>query len=141
MRLALIILGAVGLAAIDQGLKARLPTSEWLVHGRSAVWLALSFLLIASCALLAHIRSRLVMGAATFAAGGLLGNLVSALMNDGGVPDPLLIGGVRHGIAFNLADVFFIIGLLGLAVAAFRNRPSALLQRRLAARSMRPLDR
>ena len=60
------------------------------------------------------------------AAGGAFGNLVSILAWSEGVPDPLVLAGSRYGIAFNLADVFALIGdamLLSAAVLyGLRNR-------------------
>jgi lipoprotein signal peptidase len=56
------------------------------------------------------------------AAGGALGNLVSAVVWPAGIPDPI----VRGAYAFNLADVAVLVGtagLLGLAlVFAWDNR-------------------
>jgi hypothetical protein len=122
-RLALIACGGAAVAAVDLAVKAALTTPPLLVHERSPAWLVGSLALAAGCAALAAVASRLVACAAALTAGGLLGNAVSALTNRGGVPDPLLLGGARHGIAFNLADVFFLCGLggvLGAAVVAAR---------------------
>jgi Signal peptidase (SPase) II len=62
--------------------------------------------------------------AAGVAAGGALGNLVSALAWPAGIPDPIVAG----AYAFNLADVAVLVGaaaLLGLAlVFAWGNRRS-----------------
>jgi lipoprotein signal peptidase len=121
-RVALVIVGAIVLAAVDLAVKAALLTSPLLLHERSRAWLAVSLLLLAGCLLLARIPSRAVAGAAGVTAGGLLGNIASALTHDGAVPDPLLVGGSQHGVAFNLADLFFVLGLLGLMTAAIWNR-------------------
>lgn len=121
-RVALVVVGAVVLAAVDLAVKAALSTSPWLVHERSRAWLVLSLLLVAGCLALARVPSRAVAGAAGLTAGGLLGNIASALTHHGAVPDPLLLGGARHGVAFNLADVFFVLGLLGLISAAIWKR-------------------
>jgi lipoprotein signal peptidase len=121
-RIALVVVGAVALAAVDLAVKAALMTSPWLLHERSRAWLALSLLLVAGCLVLARIPSRTVTGAAGLTAGGLLGNIASALTHDGAVPDPLLLGGAQHGVAFNMADVFFVLGVLGLVSAAIRHR-------------------
>lgn len=125
-RLTLIAVSALALASVDLVVKAALPTSPWLVHERSGAWIALSVALLAACGALARVPSRFVASAAGCVAGGLLGNLVSAVAHDGAVPNPLLIGGARHGLVFNLADLFFVAGLAGLIVAAARaaTRPS-----------------
>ena len=47
---------------------------------------------------------------AGIACGGALGNLVSLLAWPQGVPDPLVIAGAAHGLAFNLADLFALVG-------------------------------
>jgi lipoprotein signal peptidase len=64
---------------------------------------------------------------AGIAAGGAVGNLVSAMLWWGsGVPDPLVLRGPAGGIAFNLADCFVLAGdavlLSAAAVHALRNR-------------------
>ena len=47
---------------------------------------------------------------AGLACGGALGNLVSLLAWSQGVPDPFVIAGATHGLAFNLADLFAVTG-------------------------------
>jgi lipoprotein signal peptidase len=47
---------------------------------------------------------------AGIACGGALGNLVSLLAWAQGVPDPFVVTGATHGLAFNLADVFAVGG-------------------------------
>ena len=44
------------------------------------------------------------------ACGGALGNLVSLLAWSQGVPDPFVLVGATHGLAFNLADLFAVSG-------------------------------
>jgi len=44
------------------------------------------------------------------ACGGALGNLVSLLAWSQGVPDPFVLAGATHGLAFNLADLFAVSG-------------------------------
>jgi lipoprotein signal peptidase len=69
-----------------------------------------------------RIPSRTIVLGAGIAAGGALGNLLSALIWAEGVPDPLVSG----RIAFNLADAFVLAGdallLCGAAIFALRNR-------------------
>jgi lipoprotein signal peptidase len=75
--------------------------STRLEHHRSPVTLAFAgFVALALLALAPRVRSAGVVVGAGVAAGGSLATLVSGLAW-GGVPDPL----VRGGIAFNLADV------------------------------------
>jgi lipoprotein signal peptidase len=50
-------------------------------------------------------------------AGGVLANLISAIAGDGRVPNPIVAGTERDGIAFNLADVFTLVGLFALIVS------------------------
>jgi lipoprotein signal peptidase len=83
-------------------------------HHRSLATLLVASLL--ACALLAlapRIRSSGVVLGAGIAAGGALATFVSGL-GWGGVPDPL----VQGGIAFNLADVAIAVGDALLIVAA-----------------------
>ena len=55
-------------------------------------------------------KVRVAVFGAAVAAGGALGNLVSLFVWQQGVPDPLVLQGATHGIAFNLADVFAFTG-------------------------------
>jgi len=84
-------------------------------HHRSPVTLVVAGLLAAALLALApRVRSRGIVLGAGVAAGGALATFVSGLAW-GGVPDPL----VRGGVAFNLADVAIAAGdalLLGAAL-------------------------
>jgi lipoprotein signal peptidase len=83
-------------------------------HHRSPATLLLAGLLAtALLALAPRIRSRGIVLGAGIAAGGALATFVSGLAW-GGVPDPLVHG----GIAFNLADVAIAAGDALLLVAA-----------------------
>jgi lipoprotein signal peptidase len=75
--------------------------------------------------LLALVWSLFVYAAAATCAAGLAGNLISALTRGGGIPDPFVLGGAAHGIAFNPADVFFLLGLSGLVAAALQSGTSS----------------
>jgi lipoprotein signal peptidase len=57
-----------------------------------------------------RVPSRIAVLGAAIAAGGALGNLVSLFVWSQGVPDPIVVQGATHGIAFNLADVFAFTG-------------------------------
>ena len=107
---------ALPLAAADLVVKARVPTEPWAYHARSLAWLVLSGLLLAAMIATARIPSALVAPAAGILAAGLLGNSLSAAWNDMTVPNPLVIGGDRGVVAFNLADVFALTGILSLVV-------------------------
>jgi lipoprotein signal peptidase len=92
------------------------------VHHRSPMTLAVAVLLAAALLVLApRVRSRGIVLGAGVAAGGALATFVSGLAW-GGVPDPLVGGGV----AFNLADVAIATGdalLVGAALLhAWTNR-------------------
>lgn len=111
---------ASALAAIDLAAKALWPPPPELFHHRSAAWILGSFILLTCCFVLALRSSPIVCAAAATCAGGLAGNLVSALTHGGRIPDPFLLGGTAHGIAFNPADVFFVLGLSGLVCASIQ---------------------
>lgn len=108
---------ASALAAVDLAAKALWPPPPELFHHRSAAWILASFVLLTCCLVLALRSSAIMCAAAATCAGGLVGNLVSALTHGGRIPDPLLLGGT-NGIAFNLADVFFVLGISGLVCAS-----------------------
>jgi hypothetical protein len=110
----IVVVLAVSLAAVDLAEKGLDRTEPFDYHSRSYVWAATSVLLVVAALALAHLRSRAVAISAGVMAGGVLANLISAIAGDGSVPNPLVVGTERDGIAFNLADVFTIIGLFGL---------------------------
>jgi lipoprotein signal peptidase len=72
-----------------------------------------------------RISSNVAAIGAGIACGGALGNLVSLLAGRQGVPDPLVIGRTT-GLAFNLADLFAVLGdmllLSAVAVHGVRHR-------------------
>ena len=112
---------ALALAAFDLAAKALWPPPPpELFHDRSTAWFLASFILLTCCFVLAFLSSAIVCAAAATCAGGLIGNLVSALTHGGRIPDPFLLGGAAHGIAFNPADVFFILGVSGLVCASIQ---------------------
>jgi hypothetical protein len=125
-RLLLVLALAAGLATADLVVKEVVATPLWDFHTRSAAWVALSLVLLALLPLLAVVPSRAVAFAAGLTCGGVLGNLVSARLDGNRVPNPFLIGNYTNGVAFNLADVFFLLGNLllmtTLIVVTVRNR-------------------
>jgi Na+/H+ antiporter NhaD/arsenite permease-like protein len=104
---------ALSLAAVDLTEKAFDSTHPVDYHARSAIWAVTSGLLLVAAVALAHLRSRAVAVSAGVMAGGVLANLVSAIAGNGRVPNPIVIG-TGDGVAFNLADVFTLIGLFAL---------------------------
>jgi lipoprotein signal peptidase len=84
-------------------------------HERSAPWLVLTGAVTAAILVVApRAPSRALALAGGVAAGGALGNLVSALIWSAGVPDPLTVG----VYAFNLADVAVVVGVCAMVTAA-----------------------
>jgi hypothetical protein len=113
-RVGIMLCVAVPLAAADLFVKATMPTQPWAYHQRSIAWLILTFGLLGGVMLIAQIPSLLVAPAAGVLAAGILGNSLSAAWNDMEVPNPLLAGGGKAFIAFNLADVWALTGILAL---------------------------
>jgi hypothetical protein len=116
LRLPLVLAPALALAAIDLGVKAAFPTSRWDFHSRSHGWSVLTVCLLVIVLLLSVLPSRLVAVAAGIVAGGVLGNLVSALQHGGRVPNPIVLG----EFALNLADLFVLAGVPVLVFALAR---------------------
>ena len=122
LRLPLVIGVALCLAVVDLALKAAFATKGWDFHQRSHAWSVLTVALLVVVLLLAVLPSRLVAAGAGIVAGGVLGNVVSAHRHGGRVPNPLVVG----AFAFNLADVFVLVGVpllvFALARVAIRHR-------------------
>jgi hypothetical protein len=106
------------LAAFDLATKALWPPPPELFHDRSTAWILASFILLTCCFVLALRSPPIIYAAGATCAGGLVGNLASALTHAGRIPDPFLLGGPAHGIAFNPADVFIICGVTVLVCAS-----------------------
>jgi hypothetical protein len=125
-RLLTLLLITTALAAVDLWVKFALPTPEWAVHQRSNIWFIGSLLLLVAALPLAKLPSNAVTIAAGIFDGGVLGNVLSASGDHLLVPNPLLIGNQVNGIAFNLADLFILVGNLmlmaTLMVLVVRNR-------------------
>jgi lipoprotein signal peptidase len=101
-------------------------------HARTPyVTLLMGALIAALIILVPRLPSNVAAVGAGIACGGALGNLVSLLAWSQGVPDPFVIAGATHGLAFNLADVFAVGGdsvLLGVVVLLGLQRRAALRQ-------------
>jgi lipoprotein signal peptidase len=99
-------------------------------HARTPyVTLAMGALIVALVVLVPRLPSNAAAIGAGIACGGALGNLVSLLAWSQGVPDPLVVTGATHGLAFNLADVFAVGGdsiLLSVVILLGLRRRAAL---------------
>ena len=84
-------------------------------HARSGAYVVLGALLVAALVVLVpRVPSRALAVAAGIAAAGAVANAVSALAWRGGVPNPIVAG----AIAFNLADVYAVVGAAALVMLA-----------------------
>ena len=119
-RIAIVVCVALPLAGIDLFLKSVLPTAPVYFHRRSSEWMISSAILLVFALLLARLPSRLLAGSAGLLAAGVLGNLVSARLHHGFVPNPFVIVGKDFELAFNLADLFVLGGIVLVTVAALR---------------------
>jgi Signal peptidase (SPase) II len=143
-RLAIIVLVATAIAGVDLAVKAVIPTEPLYFHARSLDWFVISAGLLMLALLLAQLHSRFVAFSSGVLAGGVLGNLLSAIWNRARVPNPLRVYFGNVELAFNLADVFVLAGI-ALAIAAtlqlaIRHR-DLLPQSTVAARVTRRLRR
>ena len=121
----LLLTTACVVAGVDLGHKASVTTPYHHLRSLGVVALAAG-VIVALATLVPRLPSAAASVGAGLAAGGALGNLVSILAWSEGVPDPLVLAGARYGVAFNLADVFALVGdalLLAAAVLyGLRNR-------------------
>jgi hypothetical protein len=116
-RLLLIVAPAAGLASLDLLVKDLFPTAPWAFHHRSNAWVAGSMGLLLAAGALSLVRSRAVAFAGGVMSAGVLGNLISARADANWVPNPFTISPGTYSLAFNLADVFFLLGNLLLMTA------------------------
>jgi lipoprotein signal peptidase len=127
-RRALLVSTALVFASIDL-LHKTLSYSEFH-HARTPyVTLVMGALIAALVILVPRLPSNAAAVGAGIACGGALGNLVSLLAWAQGVPDPFVIVGATHGLAFNLADIFAVGGdsvLLSAVVLLGLHRRAAL---------------
>ena len=109
MRRTLLLGTAVSFAAVDLVHKALTPAD---FHHARAPFIAviMGTVIAALVVLVPYVPSNAAACGAGIACGGALGNLVSLLAWSQGVPDPLVVAGSMHGVAFNLADLFAITG-------------------------------
>jgi len=115
-------------ASID--LLHKSSTSAEFHHARTPyVTLVMGALIAALVLLVPRLPSNVAAFGAGVACGGALGNLISLLAWSQGVPDPFVVTGATHGLAFNLADLFAVAGdatLLSAVVLLGLQRRSAL---------------
>ena len=84
-------------------------------HPRSAVYVVFAAVLFAVLvAVVPRVPSRTLAVAAGIACAGIAGNLVGALAWRGGIPIPIVVGDV----AFNLADIYAVVGAGALVFTA-----------------------
>src|SRR5690349_11069725 len=127
-RRALLVGTALVFAAIDL-LHKTLSYSEFHHPRTPYVTLVMGALIVALVVLVPRLPSNVAALGAGIACGGALGNLVSLLAWAQGVPDPFVVAGATHGLAFNLADVFAVGGdslLLSVVVLLGLQRRAAL---------------
>jgi lipoprotein signal peptidase len=121
-----LVLVAVAFASIDLAYKT-LAHAEYH-HVRSPfVTIGIAIVIAGLVSFVPRVPSRVAVAGAAIAVGGALGNLVSVLVWSGrGVPDPLVVQGATTGVAFNLADVFALVGdvmmIAAVVVHGLRNR-------------------
>lgn len=127
-RRVLLVCTALVFAAID--LVHKSLTYAEFHHARTPyVTLLMGALIAALVILVPRLPSNLAAIGAGVACGGALGNLVSVLAWTQGVPDPFVIVGATHGLAFNLADLFAVGGdsvLLSVVILLGLQRRAAL---------------
>jgi lipoprotein signal peptidase len=128
LRRTLLVCTAVSFATID--LVHKSFASAEFHHARTQlVALIMAALIAALVVLVPRVPSNAAAIGAGIACGGALGNLISLFAWSQGVPDPLVVEGTVHGLAFNLADLFAITGdaLLLSAVVLYGIRHHARL--------------
>ncbi|MDX6410011.1 MAG: hypothetical protein QOE13_3082 [Gaiellaceae bacterium] len=103
-----------------------LVTAEFHHERTRFIMLVMVALIVGLVVVVPRVPSNAASIGAGVACGGALGNLISLLAWSQGVPDPLVVTGAMHGLAFNLADVFALTGDALLLSAIFlhgmRNR-------------------
>ena len=135
-RAALLLSVAVPLAGADLLHKAVATTPEWAYHPRGGAWVALSASVLLACLALSRVPSTGVAAGAGLLAAGAAGNGIAAVAWERGIPNPIVWESGSHLAAFNLADVFTIVGIALLMVllssVTIRNRERLLAPRAVA---------
>jgi lipoprotein signal peptidase len=120
----LLIAVASLLSAVDLGQKATAPVYG---HPRGVAYLLVATAITVVLVLFVpRVPSRELAVAGGVAAAGAFGNLVSALVWRGGIPNPIVVG----DLAFNVADLCAVTGAIALVLGAvlFALRHPALLR-------------
>ena len=135
-RATLLLAVALPLAGIDLLHKALASTPEWAYHARGGAWVALSACVVLGCLALARVPSAAVAGASGLLAAGAAGNGIAAVAWDRGIPNPIVWESSTRAAAFNLADVYTLVGIALLMVLlgsfTIRNRERLLPPRAFA---------
>ena len=135
-RAALLLSVAVPLAGADLLHKAAATTPEWAYHPRGGAWVALSASVFLACLALSRVPSAGVAAGAGLLAAGAAGNGIAAVAWERGIPNPIVWESGSHLAAFNLADVFTVLGIALLLVllssVTIRNRERLLAPRAVA---------
>jgi hypothetical protein len=108
---------ALPLLLADLWLKAEAMTPDWAYHQRSAAWILMCLVLVPGLLLVTRIPAGLVPPAAGVLLAGVLGNMLSAAWNGLEVPNPILVRGDNALLAFNLADLYTLVGIVLLTAA------------------------
>jgi hypothetical protein len=139
---AVALLLAFPLIMADLWLKAEAMTPEWAYHQRSAAWILMCLVLVPALLLVTRIPAGLVAPAAGVLLAGVLGNVLSAVGNNLEVPNPILVRGDSALLAFNLADLYTLVGivLLTAAVGGWLVRNRELLPGEVARKERREWD-
>lgn len=135
-RMLLLLALAAPLAALDLAHKVVGETREWAYHPRGAAWIAMSVAVALGCLALTRVPSASVAAMAGILAAGAAGNGVAAIVWERGIPNPIVMDIGQAVIAFNLADIFTLVGVLLLMVelssVTIRNRDQLLPPRQFA---------
>ena len=109
LRRTLLVCIAVSFATIDLAHKS-FTRAEFHHERAPFIALIMAAVIAALVVLVPRVPSNAAACGAGIACGGALGNFISLLVWSQGVPDPLVVEGTMHGLAFNLADLFAIAG-------------------------------
>jgi hypothetical protein len=108
---------ALPLVAADLWVKAEATTPWWAYHERSLAWVLMCAVAVVGLMLVTRIPAPLVPPATGLLLAGVLGNVLSAVWNDLEVPNPILVHGDGGVLAFNLADLYALVGVILLVSA------------------------
>jgi lipoprotein signal peptidase len=131
-----LLLLAVAFACIDLTHKFVVHADYHHVRSRYVAF-AMVAVITGLVTLVPRVPSTAALLGASVAVGGALGNLCSLFIwSHRGVPDPLVVQGGTTGLAFNLADVFAVVGgiVMVSAVVVHGMRRQAALAERPSAR-------